>query len=99
MLEAYLPLPAFYALYLLGSDERMLRKIGKLALATVLLLAISASWITAVDLTPASERPYVGSGGTNSAWNLAIGYNGMQRLLGMRRNVNSLPQLLFEPLQ
>ena len=83
MLEAFLPLPAFYALYLLGAPERLARKAGKVALATLLLLAISLSWITAVDLTPASQRPYVGSSGTNSAWNLAIGYNGVQRLLGM----------------
>ncbi len=92
MLQAYLPLPAFYALYFLGADERLIRKAGKLVLATVVLLAISASWITAVDLTPASQRPYVGSSGTNSAWNLAIGYNGIQRLVGMRRNASSLFQ-------
>jgi 4-amino-4-deoxy-L-arabinose transferase-like glycosyltransferase len=95
MLEAYLPLPAFYALYFLGSDERLLRKIGKLALATVLLLVISASWITVVDMTPADQRPYVGSSGTNSAWNLAIGYNGIQRLVGMRRNASSLSSTLL----
>ena len=37
----------------------------------------------AVDLTPASARPYVGSSGTNSELDLALGYNGIQRLLGM----------------
>ena len=90
MLQAYLPVPAFYALYFLGSSERLRRKIGKLALATSLLLVISLSWITIVDVTPAGQRPYVGSSGTNSAWNLTIGYNGIQRLLGMGRNSGSL---------
>jgi 4-amino-4-deoxy-L-arabinose transferase-like glycosyltransferase len=34
------------------------------------------------DLTPASERPYVGSSQTNSEMELAFGYNGIQRLTG-----------------
>ena len=85
MLEAFLPLPAFYGLYLLGSSERLRRKLGKLALTTVLLLAVSLSWAVAVDLTPASQRPYVGSSGDNSEMSLIVGYNGVQRLLGMFR--------------
>ncbi len=83
MLEAYLPLPAFFALYLLGSPERLWRKMLNLALATVLLLSVSLSWATIVDLTPADQRPYVGSSRNNSEWGLAIGYNGVERLLGM----------------
>ena len=87
MLEAFLPLPAFYAMYLLGSPERWRRKVANLTVATVLLLVISLSWITAVDLTPAAQRPYVGSSGDNSELTLAIGYNGLQRLSGMGRQL------------
>ncbi len=83
MLEAYLPLPAFYALYFLGSSERLWRKVGNLTLASVLLVVISLSWATIVDLTPADQRPYVGSSGDNSEISLITGYNGMERLLGM----------------
>lgn len=88
MMQAYLPLPAFYALYFLGAKEGIRRKVAKLAVATVLMLVVSLSWATVVDLTPANQRPYVGSSGDNSALNLAIGYNGLQRLLG--RNVGSV---------
>ena len=63
--------------------ERLWRKVGNLALATVLLLVVSLSWAVAVDLTPADQRPYVGSSGDNSEMSLIIGYNGVQRLLGM----------------
>src|SRR3989440_554213 len=56
--------------------------LAALALAGVLLLAISLSWVVAVDLTPASQRPYVGSTQDNSELSLALGYNGIQRLLG-----------------
>ncbi len=83
MLEAFLPLPAFFALYFFGSKDRLLPKLGKLALAGVVLAIISLSWITMVDLTPANQRPYVGSSGDNSEWTLALGYNGLERLVGM----------------
>jgi 4-amino-4-deoxy-L-arabinose transferase-like glycosyltransferase len=98
MLEAYLPLPAFYLLYLLGAKGNLWRKVGRLALASLLLLVISLSWAVIVDLTPANQRPYVGSSGDNSEMSLIIGYNGIERLMGMfgRRGAgqmgNRIPQ-------
>lgn len=85
MLEAYLPLPAFFALYFLGARERIWPKLGKLVLAALLLLVVSFSWVAIVDLTPASQRPYVGSSGDNSEMSLIFGYNGLERLFGMGR--------------
>jgi 4-amino-4-deoxy-L-arabinose transferase-like glycosyltransferase len=84
MLQAYLPLPAFLALYFLGARVGLARKVGHLALAVALLLVISLSWVTIVDLIPANERPYVGSSGDNSELSLVVGYNGLQRLTGMQ---------------
>ena len=83
MLQAYLPLPAFFALYFLGSKEKIWSKVGKLALSSLLLLAISLSWAVAVDMVPADQRPYVGSSSDNSETNLILVYNGIDRLLGM----------------
>jgi 4-amino-4-deoxy-L-arabinose transferase-like glycosyltransferase len=82
MLEAYLVVPAFGLLYLVAAPRRWTTRAWHLGLATVVLLVVSFSWALAVDLTPASARPYVGSSGTNSAINLALGYNGLQRLTG-----------------
>jgi len=82
MLEAYLVLPAFGLLYLWSAPGRLPQRIGHLALAIVALLVVSLSWAVAVDLTPAPLRPYVGSSGTNSELNLALGYNGLSRLSG-----------------
>src|SRR5213080_877089 len=82
MLEAYLVVPAYGLLYLLAAPHRLRKRIGHLALAGVLLLVVSLSWVVAVDLTPASQRPYVGSTQDNSELSLALGYNGIQRLLG-----------------
>ena len=91
MLQAYLPLPAFVALYFLGSAEALRQKVWKLALAGALLLIISLSWVLAVDLTPAGARPYVGSSGDNSEVSLLLVYNGVDRLMGMFGRPGSAP--------
>jgi 4-amino-4-deoxy-L-arabinose transferase-like glycosyltransferase len=82
-LEAYLIVPAFGLLYLLSAPLSWKKRIWHLALALLVLLVVSLSWLVAVDLTPASQRPYVGSSQTNSEIELALGYNGLQRLTGM----------------
>ena len=82
MLEAYLVVPAYGLLYLLAAPRSIWKRVGHLALAGLVLLVVSFSWIAAVDLTPASQRPYVDSTQDNSELSLALGYNGIERLLG-----------------
>lgn len=93
MLQAYLPLPAFYAFYFLGSREGWGRKLTHLALATVLLLAVSFSWAVAVDRTPPDQRPYIGSSGDNTVMSLIFGYNGLLRVFnrGMGGSARAAP--------
>ncbi|KAF0108066.1 MAG: Dolichyl-phosphate-mannose-mannosyltransferase family protein [Anaerolineaceae bacterium] len=86
MMQAFLPLPAFYALYFFASKNGWWRKLLHLALATVVLVIVSLSWAVAVDLTPADERPYIGSSQNNTVMELIIGHNGMSRLLGGKWN-------------
>ncbi|HZB84663.1 MAG TPA: glycosyltransferase family 39 protein [Rubrobacteraceae bacterium] len=87
MLEAYLVLPAFYLLYLLAAPVIWWRRFVHLGVATVVLVAVSLSWAVVVDLTPTDQRPYVGSSFNNSELDLAFGYNGAARLLGMGAGV------------
>lgn len=82
MLQAFLPLPAFYALYFFGSKEGWLRKFVNLGIGTVLLLVVSLSWAVIVDLTPTDQRPYIGSSGDNTVMGLITGHNGTSRLFG-----------------
>ncbi|GCE19088.1 glycosyltransferase family 39 protein [Dictyobacter kobayashii] len=82
-LEAYLVVPAFGLFYLLSSNHTWGKRIIHLALALFVLLIVSFSWVVAVDLTPASQRPYVGSSQTNSELELTFGYNGLERITGM----------------
>ncbi|HEY7413671.1 MAG TPA: glycosyltransferase family 39 protein [Ktedonobacteraceae bacterium] len=83
MLEAYLVVPAFGLLYLLAAPTSIRKRMLHLALALLVLLAISLSWIMAVDLTPTSQRPYVGNTRDDSELSLALGVNGLQRLLAV----------------
>jgi 4-amino-4-deoxy-L-arabinose transferase-like glycosyltransferase len=80
MLQAFLPLPAFYALYFFGTKEGWLRKIINIGIATVLLVAVSLSWAVVVDLVPADSRPYIGSSDNNTVMGLIFGHNGVSRL-------------------
>ena len=82
MMQAFLPLPAFYALYFFGSQAGWLKKIVNLGIASVLLLVVSLSWAVIVDLTPADQRPYIGSSGDNTVMGLITGHNGSSRLFG-----------------
>ena len=82
MAEAFLVVPAFGLLYILAAPKKIWTRIWHLALALLVMLVLSLSWSVAVDLTPASQRPYVGSSQDNSEISLAFGYNGLQRLLG-----------------
>ena len=81
MLQAYLVLPAFGLVYLLAAPVRWRTRIWHLVLALVILLVVSLSWAAIVDLTPASQRPFVSDSGTNSELSLILGYNGLGRVL------------------
>ena len=87
-LEAFLILPALILAYLFGARLKWRTRAWHLALAAVVLTAVSLSWSVAVDLTPASERPYVDNSTTNSELELAFGYNGIQRITGQNMGGN-----------
>lgn len=69
-------------LYLVAARASWRTRFWHLVAASAVLLVISFAWVTAVDLTPASQRLYVGSSTNNSEFNLAFGYNGLERLTG-----------------
>ena len=85
MLQAFLPLPAFYAFYFFGSKAGWGKKVFSLGAATVLLLAVSLSWAVIVDLTPENQRPYIGSSDNNTVMELIVGHNGLSRLFNARQ--------------
>jgi len=82
MLQAYLILPAVAAAVFIFSQGKFLARVKMFLIFLAIAAVVSFSWITIVDLTPSNVRPFVGGSENNSAWNLALGYNGSQRLFG-----------------
>ena len=54
----------------------------QLLVAGLAMLAVSFAWIAFVELTPASQRPYVGSSTNNTELGLTFEYNGFGRVEG-----------------
>jgi 4-amino-4-deoxy-L-arabinose transferase-like glycosyltransferase len=77
-LEAYVILPAFAITYLLGAPQRLPVRFAHLVLAGVVLVVVSFSWVTVVDLVPTAQRPYIISTQSNSELEVAIGRTGIQ---------------------
>jgi 4-amino-4-deoxy-L-arabinose transferase-like glycosyltransferase len=82
MLEAYLALPAMGLAVLVDRHWSVRRRIGHLALATASLVVVSFSWALIVDAVPAASRPFVGGSMANTVVDLALNYNGIDRLAG-----------------
>jgi 4-amino-4-deoxy-L-arabinose transferase-like glycosyltransferase len=87
MLQAFLPLPAFYAVYFFGAKRKWWKKLLDLATATIRLLVVSFSWAIAVDVVPAADRPYVDSTSKNTVMELIFGHNGIERLTNYRQRI------------
>ncbi|MDH6125443.1 glycosyltransferase family 39 protein [Kitasatospora sp. GP82] len=79
MLEAWAVLPALGAVYLLSAPTSLRRRFGHVALAGLVTVAVSASWMLVVTLTPAKDRPYVDGTTDNSAFSMVVGYNFLNR--------------------
>ena len=82
MLQAWLVLPAFLAVSLIAGAGSIGRRVARSSVAGLVLLAAAGWWIAVVQLTPATERPWVGGTQGNSVLELALGYNGVGRLTG-----------------
>src|SRR3954454_1837752 len=80
--QALLVVPALGLVYLVAGPSRLRTRLLQL-LGALGALVVSAGWyIALVELWPAADRPYIGGSTTNSLLELALGYNGIGRLLG-----------------
>jgi 4-amino-4-deoxy-L-arabinose transferase-like glycosyltransferase len=91
MLAAWIILPAFVLLYFVAAPLSWKKRLLHLTLAGVIALTVSLSWAVAVDLTPASQRPYIGGSQSNSVLELALGYNGLGRITGQGETMGGGP--------
>src|SRR6266545_2200822 len=82
MLQAFLVLPAFGLAYLVAAPTGPGRRVAHLGAALGAMAGAGGWWVLAVELWPASSRPFIGGSQVNSVLELALGYNGVGRLNG-----------------
>jgi 4-amino-4-deoxy-L-arabinose transferase-like glycosyltransferase len=97
-LAACLVMPGIAAGYLCCAPGGPRQRIGQLLLAGVLCAVLSLAWMLAVDLTPAAQRPFVGSSTDNSELGLTFGYNGFGRVGGQKGGPGAIANREVQPL-
>jgi 4-amino-4-deoxy-L-arabinose transferase-like glycosyltransferase len=90
-LAAYLVVPGIVLGYLTCAPGSLVRRSVQVLVAGLAMLAVSFAWIAFVELTPASQRPYVGSSTNNSELGLTFEYNGVGRVEGQAGGPNQSP--------
>jgi 4-amino-4-deoxy-L-arabinose transferase-like glycosyltransferase len=82
MLQAFLPLPGFALAFLVAAPFGVWKRLGALLVGGATMI-VSAGWFIAlVSLWPADSRPYIAGSTDNSLLQLALGYNGIERIAG-----------------
>ena len=82
MLQAFLVVPGLALVFLVAAPVGLWQRIGKLLVGAATMV-VSAGWyIALVSLWPANSRPYIAGSTDNSLLQLALGYNGIERITG-----------------
>jgi 4-amino-4-deoxy-L-arabinose transferase-like glycosyltransferase len=81
MMQAWLVVPAFALGYLFGAPNPLLQRLRRGLLAGVLAVVLSLAWMTAIQLTPAADRPYIDGSTNNNVYSMVFGFNGFNRLI------------------
>ncbi|MGK8520957.1 glycosyltransferase family 39 protein [Nocardia asteroides] len=84
-LQVLLVVPALALTYLVAGPPRLGKRVAQLFAAGVAMVVAAGWWLLAVELWPASERPWIGGSHENSILELTLGYNGLGRLNGNER--------------
>nr|WP_245649431.1 glycosyltransferase family 39 protein [Nocardia shimofusensis] len=81
-LQVLLVVPALALTYLVAGPPRLGKRIAQLFAAGAAMVVAAGWWLLAVELWPASSRPWIGGSQNNSIVELTLGYNGLGRLNG-----------------
>ena len=80
MMQAFLILPAFGAVYLLAAPTELRRRLWQLLAGALAIVVTGGWWVALVALWPAGSRPFVNGSPDNNIFNLITGYNGLERI-------------------
>jgi 4-amino-4-deoxy-L-arabinose transferase-like glycosyltransferase len=82
MLQAFLIVPGLALAFLVAAPIGLSKRLGALLVGGATMV-VSAGWyIALVSLWPADSRPYIAGSTDNSLLQLAVGYNGIERIVG-----------------
>ena len=98
-LAALLCVPGIGLGYLVCAPGSLRRRVAQLTAAGAVFAVVALSWITIVDLTPASQRPFIGDTFSNSEFQLVFGYNGVGRVGGQQGGPGKSTKLYLTPSQ
>lgn len=79
MLQAWLVLPVFAAVYQVVAPGTPLKRALRFLLGGAVALAVSCCWVLIAWATPAADRPYLDGTSDNNPFALVFGYNGLSR--------------------
>jgi 4-amino-4-deoxy-L-arabinose transferase-like glycosyltransferase len=82
MLQGFLVLPVLGLVYLIAGPVPLGRRIRQVLAGAAAVMVSAGWWVLAVELWPATSRPYIGGSTNNSVLDLVFGYNGLGRILG-----------------
>jgi len=82
MLQAFLIVPGLALAFLVAAPVGIWKRIGKLLVGAAAMVVSGGWYVALVSLWPADSRPYIGGSTDNSLLQLALGYNGIQRIAG-----------------
>jgi 4-amino-4-deoxy-L-arabinose transferase-like glycosyltransferase len=80
MVQAWLLFPGLVVAYLFVARGTLAVRCRAIVAAGLVMVVVSLSWMTAVSLVPAHDRPYVDGTTDNSLFTQVFLYNGTQRL-------------------
>jgi 4-amino-4-deoxy-L-arabinose transferase-like glycosyltransferase len=80
MLQAWLIVPALFVAYVVAAPPSWRRRLGHVALASVVTVVVSLSWMLVVTAVPAHDRPYVDGTRDDSVFAQVFVYNGWARI-------------------
>ncbi len=81
MLEGLIVAPAFALTYLLLAPTTWRRRAVHLLAGAAAVVIAAGWWIVVVQLVPPGERPFVGGSTDDNELELALGYNGIDRIV------------------
>ena len=82
MLQAFLPVPALALAFLIAAPTGIWKRLRALAVAGIAMAASAGWYVALVSAWPSDSRPYIAGSTDNTLLQLALGYNGLERITG-----------------